>query len=92
MGQTIVFCGLPPSPAETSATGVLAEKQVKPDGVMARLREAQIKTDECFRETERRFRETDLRFSRADERSRNLDERIDDLVREIRAFVRNKPL
>jgi hypothetical protein len=31
--------------------GRASGKQVKLDGVMARLREAQIKTDECFRET-----------------------------------------
>jgi hypothetical protein len=38
--------------------------------VLVRLAEAQIKTDECFRETDRRSR-------RADERFRNLDERVD---------------
>ena len=37
---------------------------------MARLREAQIRADECFRETRERFRETDLLFYESGERSR----------------------
>src|ERR1039457_3325757 len=86
--------------AETSNTritrlenlmGVLAEKEARLDGVLAVLAEAQIKTDECFRETDRLFRETDQRFRETDERSRNLDERIDKLVSEISGFLRNKP-
>ena len=52
--------------------------------MLAVLAEAQIKTDECFRETDRLFRETDQRF-------RNLDERIVKLVVEIREYLRNKP-
>ncbi len=59
--------------------------------MLAVLAEAQIKTDECFRETDRLFRETDQRFRETDQRFRNLDERIDKLVVEIREYLRNKP-
>jgi hypothetical protein len=57
--------------------GVLAEKQAKLDDVLVVLTEAQIKTEERFRETDQRFRDTDAR--------------IEKLVVAIGEFLRNKP-
>lgn len=57
--------------------GVLAEKEARLDGVLVRPREAQIKTEERFRETDQRFRETDARNEKP--------------VVAIGEFLRNKP-
>jgi hypothetical protein len=57
--------------------GVLAEKQARLDEVLVVLTEAQIKTEERFRETDQRFRDTDAR--------------IEKLVVAIGEFLRNKP-
>ncbi|MGA2740779.1 MAG: hypothetical protein ABSG65_25500 [Bryobacteraceae bacterium] len=57
--------------------GVLAEKQAKLDDVLVVLTDAQIKTEERFRETDQRFRDTDAR--------------IEKLVVAIGKFLRNKP-
>jgi hypothetical protein len=63
--------------------GVLAEKQARLDDVLVVLTDAQIKTEERFRETDQRFRETDQRF-------RDTDARIEKLVVAIGEFLRNK--
>ncbi|HXM41436.1 MAG TPA: hypothetical protein VN924_09295 [Bryobacteraceae bacterium] len=63
--------------------GVLAEKQVRLDGVLGRLRGAQIKTEE-------QFRDTDWLSCATDERSRDLDARVERLVVAIGEFLRNK--
>ena len=55
---------------------ILAEKQAKLDDVIVLLTEAQIRTEERFRET--------------DERSRQTDQRIDKLVSAIGEFVRKQ--
>jgi hypothetical protein len=57
--------------------GVLAEKQARLDDVLVVLTEAQIKTEERFRETDERFRDTDARIGK--------------LVVAIGEFLRNKP-
>jgi hypothetical protein len=57
--------------------GVLAEKQARLDDVLVVLTEAQIKTEERFRETDQRFRDADAR--------------IEKLVVAIGEFLRNKP-
>ena len=57
--------------------GVLAEKQARLDDVLVVLTEAQIKTEEHFRETDQRFRDADAR--------------IEKLVVAIGEFLRNKP-
>jgi hypothetical protein len=54
----------------------LAEKQAKLDDTVLLLTDAQIKTQEQFRETDRRFRET--------------DERIDKLVSAIGELIRRE--
>jgi len=53
------------------------------DDVLVVLTDAQIKTEERFRETDQRFRETDQRF-------RDTDARIEKLVVAIGEFLRNK--
>jgi chromosome segregation ATPase len=62
---------------------VLAEKQAKLDDVLVLLTEAQIKTEERFRETDERFRRTDERLSQT-------DERIDKLVSAIGEMLRTR--
>jgi predicted translin family RNA/ssDNA-binding protein len=69
---------------------VLAEKQAKRDDVLVLLTEAQIKTEERFRETDERFRRTDERFRRTDERLSQTDERIDKLVSAIGEMLRTR--
>ena len=76
---------------------LLAEKQPKLDDVLVVLTEAQIKTEERFRETAERFRETDERFRRTDERLIQNDERlmqtnerIDKLVSAIGEMLRRR--
>jgi predicted nucleic acid-binding Zn-ribbon protein len=65
--------------------GRLAEKQEKLDDVLVLLTEAQIRTEERFRETAQHLREID-RNSR--ERDRYLDERVDKLVSAIGEMLR----
>jgi len=55
---------------------LLAEKQARLDDVLVLLTEAQIKTEERFRETDERFRQT--------------DERIDKLVSAIGEMLRTR--
>ena len=62
---------------------VLAEKQARLDDVLVLLTEAQIKTEERFRETDERFRRTDERLSQT-------DERIDKLVSAIGEMLRTR--
>src|SRR5580658_10038095 len=54
----------------------LAEKQEKLDDSITLLLEAQIKTEERFRETDARMRETDARLRETDERLRETDRRM----------------
>jgi predicted transcriptional regulator len=76
-----------------TAIEVLAEKQEKLDDVLVLLTEAQIKTQERFKETADRLRETDQHLREIDQRSRerdrNLDERVDKLVSAIGEMLRN---
>ena len=80
--------------------GRLAEKQEKLDDVLVLLTEAQIKTEERFRETEesiqetsRLIRETGQHLREVDQRSRErdraLDQRVDNLVSAIGEMLRN---
>jgi len=54
----------------------LAEKQTKLDDVVVLLTEAQIRTEERFRETDERFGQLEERFRETDERFRQTDERF----------------
>jgi predicted nucleic acid-binding Zn-ribbon protein len=66
--------------------GRLAERQEKLDDVLVLLTEAQIKTEERFRETDEHLRGID---QRSRERDRTLDERVDKLVSAIGEMLRN---
>ena len=72
-----------------ASIGRLYDKEPKLNALLARLKEAQIKTDECFRETERRIEgrtaETDRLLQESGEQ---LDARIDKLVSAIGEFIR----
>jgi hypothetical protein len=75
---------------------VLAGKQTKLDDVLVLLTEAQIETqnrfretDQRFLETDQRFRETDQRFRETDQRFRDTDARIEKLVSAIGEFLRH---
>jgi vacuolar-type H+-ATPase subunit I/STV1 len=69
-----------------TAIEALAEKQERLDDVLVLLTEAQIKTEERFKETAERMREID---QRSRERDRYLDERVDKLVSAIGEMLRN---
>ena len=82
---------------------VLPEKEAKLNGALARLAQAQARTDEWLRETRRPwpsreptdaqdwFRESLRQWDREwRERVRCLDQRIDALIREMREIVRRR--
>ena len=69
---------------------ILADKQAKLDDVIVLLTEAQIRTEERFRETDQRFRDIEARFRETDDRSRQTDQRIDKLVSAIGEFIRKQ--
>jgi len=64
--------------------GVLADKQEKLDNLVSLLVEAQIKTQENFRETDKRLlemkRESDVRERRLDERIEKLASAIGEML------------
>jgi hypothetical protein len=76
----------------------LHDKEPKLNALVARLKEAQAKTQERFVETNRHFEATDrllrTRFEETErilrESGERLDARIDELVRAIREFIRIK--
>ncbi len=73
----------------------LADRNDRLDSALATLIEAQIKTEERWRETDKRFAETDKRFAETnkrfaetDKRFAETDERIAKLVSAIGEFIR----
>ena len=76
-----------------AAIETLAHRQTALHDSLATLVDAQIKTEERFRETDARLeklaRETDARFRETDGRFRETDVRIEKLVSAIGDFLRN---